>query len=279
MSKPYPEISIITPCFNQGQFLEETIRSVLSQKYPNLEYVVADGGSTDGTLEILSRYQDDLTWISEKDRGQSHAINKGMKMTSGEIIGFLNADDLYEPGALQAAGEYFACHPNAEWLTGKCRIIDQKGDEIRRLISLYKNAWLRLGIPHCLYLLNYVSQPATFWRRDVLDRTGWFDETLCYALDYDYWLRLNRTCGLSFLNRWLACFRVHPTSKSGSTTYAQFEEQFEVVQRYTDSSFVLSLHALHNRVATAVYQQMRNPGKASCISTFLACLDGSQKPL
>lgn len=279
MGEAYPEFSIITPCFNQGQFLEETIRSVLSQKYPSLEFVVVDGGSTDGTIEILSRYQEDLAWISEKDRGQSHALNKGLKMASGEIIGFLNADDLYEPGALRAVGEYFARHPDDAWLTGKCRIIDQNGDEIRRLISLYKNAWLRLGIPHFLYLLNYVSQPATFWRRDVLDRTGCFDESLCYAMDYDYWLRLIRTCGLSFLNRWLACFRVHPTSKSGSTTCAQFEEQFEVVQRYTKSSLALSLHALHSRVVTAVYQRMRNPVKLSCVSTLLACLNGSQKPL
>jgi glycosyltransferase involved in cell wall biosynthesis len=266
--KPYPKISIITPSFNQGQFLEQTIQSVLDQKYPSLEYVVIDGGSTDGTIEILRRYQDDLFWISERDRGQSHALNKGLKMTSGEVIGFLNADDLYEPGALWAVGEYFRCHSNSVWLTGKCRIIDQNGRDVRRLITLYKFVWLRLGISPALFLLNYLSQPATFWSRGIVDRVGSFDETLCYTLDYEYWLRLSQACELSFLNRWLACFRIHPASKSGSTTCAQFEEQFRVVQRYTESCLVLILHALHNQIVMAVYQWMHHSRKVPPVFSF-----------
>jgi glycosyltransferase involved in cell wall biosynthesis len=278
MYTAYPKISIITPSFNQGQFIEQTIQSVLSQNYPNLEYIVIDAASTDGTIEILSRYHDDLLWISEKDRGQSHALNKGLGMTSGEIIGFLNADDLYEPGALWAVGEYFMCHSDSAWLTGKCRIIDQDGHDVRRLISLYKYTWLCLGISPALFLLNYLSQPATFWTREIVDRVGSFDETLCYTLDYDYWMRLHQICELNFLDRRLACFRIHPASKSGSTTCAQFEEQFKVVQRYTDSSLVLNLHAFHNQIAIAAYQRMRNPWKVPRVFSFLEYLSGIQKP-
>ena len=113
-----PRISVVTPSYNQGNFVEETIQSVLDQGYPNLEYIVMDGGSTDGTLDILRKYEKRLVWKSERDRGQSDALNKGFRMASGDIFSFINSDDVYEPGALHKVGRFFVDHPQASWLTG-----------------------------------------------------------------------------------------------------------------------------------------------------------------
>ncbi|MCD4672777.1 MAG: glycosyltransferase, partial [Anaerolineaceae bacterium] len=165
--KPLPRISIITPSFNQADFIETTILSVLGQEYPHLEYIVVDGGSTDGTLDILRKYETQLTWSSEEDRGQAHAINKGLARAGGEVVAFLNSDDVYAPGALLATGEYFAAHPGAWWLTGKCAIVDDQGCEIRKLITAYKHFWLQFRSYGVLQIMNYISQPATFWRRSL----------------------------------------------------------------------------------------------------------------
>ncbi len=119
-----PKISIITPSWNQGPFIERTIRSVLEQGYPNLEYIVMDGGSTDGTIDILRKYEGRLTWVSDKDKGQADAINKGITRSTGDIIAYLNSDDIYETGALRKAADHFSAHPDDRWLTGQCRIID-----------------------------------------------------------------------------------------------------------------------------------------------------------
>jgi glycosyltransferase involved in cell wall biosynthesis len=235
-----PKITVITPSFNQGSFIEQTINSVLDQNYPDLEYIVMDGGSTDDTLDVLRKYDGRLLWTSEKDRGQSHAINKGLRMATGEIISFLNSDDLYEPGSLLKVGTFFTTYPDANWLTGRCRTIDLAGKEIRKGITLYKNTWLRLRSYGVLSVLNYVSQPATFWTRKVVRRIGSFDESLRYAMDYDY----------------LACFRVHPSSKAGSSAYAQFDAEFQIAKRYITSPFLVGLHIAHIALTVRVYRRL-----------------------
>lgn len=250
---PLPRISIITPSLNQADFIEETILSVLDQDYPDLEFIVMDGGSTDATLEILQKYQHRLTWSSEADRGQSHAVNKGMRRATGEVLAFLNADDLLEPGALLAAGRYFADHPHAAWLTGKCTIIDPEGREIRKWITAYKNFWLRFHSYSVLQVLNDISQPATFWRRSVVEELGMLDEELTYTMDYEYWLRIGRAHKLHVLRRPLAFFRLHPASKSGSRFGQQFAEELTVCRRYA-SPFLVWLHRLHNALILAVYR-------------------------
>ncbi len=256
MTNTLPRITIITPSYNQGAFIEQTIESVLRQDYPDLEYIVMDGGSTDGTLEVLKRYNHRLSWFSERDRGQSHAINKGLRMATGEVVGFLNSDDLYEPGALVRVGEFFARHSQAAWLTGKCRTVAQDGKEIRKAITLYKNLWLHFRSYTVLLVLNYISQPATFWRREVIDEVGYFDETLHYAMEYDYWLRLGRRFRLWFLNAYLASFRVHPTSKAGASASAQFDVELEIARRYITTPMLIGLHKIHRAITVAVYRQL-----------------------
>jgi glycosyltransferase involved in cell wall biosynthesis len=252
----YPSITVVTPSLNQGDFIDQTIRSVLGQDYPWLEYIVVDGVSTDNTLEILKKYSDRMIWISEKDRGQSNAINKGLRMAGGEVVAYLNSDDVYQPGALLKVGEFFASQPEAAWLTGKCRIIDQEGVEIRKGVTLYKNFWLRVNSYQALCVLDFISQPATFWRREVIDEIGEFNEHLEYAMDYDYSLRVGKKFKLWVLDEYLASFRVHPSSKAGSSARAQFEVDYQIAKKYSASKFLQSLHKIHNSIIVGTYRRL-----------------------
>lgn len=249
-----PKISIITPSLNQDLFIEETIQSVLSQDYPNLEYLIVDGGSTDDTLQIVRKYNDRLSWISEKDKGQSAAINKGLRLVDGDIVAFLNSDDLYQPGTLMAVGEFFANHSEANWLTGLCINVDQSGNEIRQCIRLYKNFWLRWNHHSFLQVLNYISQPSTFWKRSAINKVGYLNEQLHYTMDYDYWLRLGQHYPLHVLYRDLAKFRIHSNSKSGATTYRQFDEELQVVEKYY-TGLPIFLHRIHRAITIKLYEQ------------------------
>ncbi len=248
-----PNITVITPSYNQGKYIEQTIESILKQGYPNLEHLVVDGGSTDQTLDILHKYEEQLHWVSERDRGQSHAINKGLQPATGDVICYLNSDDLFTPGALSKVGRFFRDHPRAFWLTGKCRIIDQNGQEIRRPGTIYKNFCLHWHSLNLLSVMNYISQPTTFWRKEALERVGLFDERWYFAMDYDYWLRLGQHYKLWFLDEYLACFRVHPASKGSSSAKSQFDEQLEVAKQHVSSQLLLKLHAMHNFISVTVY--------------------------
>jgi len=253
---PLPEITIITPSYNQGQFIGQTIESVLSQDYPHLQYIVMDGGSTDNTVDVLKQYDGKLTWRSEGDRGQSHAINKGIAMATGDVIAFLNSDDLYEPGALRKVGQYFALHSQASWVTGRCRTIDAQGREIRRGVTAYKNLWLRFGSYTVLQVTDYVSQPATFWHRRVVQKVGLFDEGVRYAMDYDYSLRVGRHFRLDVIHDYLARYRMHPASKAGSSANAQFDVDLEIARRHVSSPVLKWLHVVHNAMIVAAYRSL-----------------------
>jgi glycosyltransferase involved in cell wall biosynthesis len=255
-----PRITVITPSLNQGEYIRQTIESVLGQDYPDLEYIVMDGGSTDGTIHILKEFEHRLAWVSERDRGQSHAINKGLQRATGEVIAFLNSDDMYGPGALRKVGEFFARHPRASWLTGRCRVIDRDGHEVRRAVTFYKNMWLRLGSYRALLVLDYVSQPATFWHRRVVEKVGFFDETLHFAMDYDYSLRVGREFRLWVVNEYLADFRIHPTSKGGASAHTQFGEDLEIAKKYTSSLVLRGLHAIHNAMIVTLYRRLLTDG-------------------
>jgi glycosyltransferase involved in cell wall biosynthesis len=253
-----PSISVITPSYNQGGFIEETLRSVLDQGYPELEYQVMDGGSSDGTVDILKRYDGRLRWVSQKDGGQGAALVAGFQRTSGEIIGWVNSDDLYAPGALAAVGEYFAAHPEVEWLFGRCPIIDRDGHVQRALITRYKELWLRRYSWRRLLIENYISQPAVFFRRRLYQRVGPIDPKYQCAMDYDLWLRMGAVARPAFLDRELARFRVYGETKMSTLFERSFQEEIEIAGKVAAGRHpvLMALHHLNRYKLLAAYKLM-----------------------
>ncbi|MDF1593148.1 MAG: glycosyltransferase family 2 protein [Desulfobacterales bacterium] len=202
-----PKVSIITPSYNQGQFIEETIQSVLGQDYPNIEYLIVDGGSNDNTIDILKQYLGRLKWISEKDKGQADAINKGIKKTSGEIVCWLNSDDTILPGAVSKAVNLFVSNPEIKLVYGKSYFTDQEGN-INGSYPTEKFDFQRLA------MFNFISQPSVFFKRDAYDKVGGLNAQLNYSLDYDLWIKIGKEFQTKYLEKYLSCYRLHESSKT-----------------------------------------------------------------
>jgi glycosyltransferase involved in cell wall biosynthesis len=234
-TRPLPRITIVTPSYNQAAFLEQTLRSVLDQDYPDLEYIVMDGGSTDGSVEIIRRYADRLAyWVSEKDEGQADAIMRGFQRASGEIIGWLNSDDLLLPGALRRVGEYYAAHPEVEMVVGGVVRIDEHGKPVRARGRGPVSC--NLGTPqHLRKLLHWecgFAQPAAFWRREAFFAVGGFDTSLRFCFDYDMYLRLARRRHFGRIKAFLACFRLHAESKTSTLDEVRGQENDLLTRRH-----------------------------------------------
>ena len=254
----YPKIGIVTPSYNQGAFIRSTIDSVLGQAYPNLEYWVIDGGSTDDTVDILKSYGNRINWISEKDDGQTQAINKGLANLRADVVAFLNSDDLYLPGTLATVGRYFRDRADAFWLTGDHFIIDASGKKMQSYVAAYKRILRRNPTFHRLAVANYIVQPSTFWRKSLLQEVGLFDEGLRYCFDYDFWMRAIRLHPLHVIGESLSLFRIHKGSKGGSEFVSQFEEEHTVLKRYTADRRLLGLHRLHAALIVFAYRILKS---------------------
>ncbi|MFA6160269.1 MAG: glycosyltransferase family 2 protein [Parcubacteria group bacterium] len=248
------KISIITPSYNQAEFIERTIQSVLAQNYPDLEYIVMDGGSTDGTVEILKKYSNRIIWKSEKDCGQSDAINKGLKIATGDIVAYINSDDTYEPEALQKVADYFKKNQDAKWAYGKCKIINENDREIRKPITAYKNWLLRKYSYAKLLSENFISQPAVFWKREIHSELGFFNESEHFCMDYEFWLRIGRKYPAGVINDYLANFRYYSNSKSGSVNKKQFQDELRLAKKF-GAGYPLSifLHKINYYKITGIY--------------------------
>jgi len=226
------KISVVTPSYNQAAFLEETIKSVLDQDYAELEYIIVDGGSTDGSVDIIQKYADRLAWwVSEKDRGQTDAINKGFARANGEVLAWLNSDDTYQPGTLKAAAAALQAHPEAGLLDGDANYIDEHGRVIGRFPAAQTDyARLRRGYVH-------VPQQSAFFRAELWRKVGPLDPSFYFAMDYDLWVRLAREAPVIHVPQVWANFRLHADAKTISADDRCWPEMLRVHYRDGGSRF------------------------------------------
>ena len=212
----FPKLSIITPSFNQGEFLEATIQSVLNQKYPNLEYIIIDGGSTDESAQIIKKYESHLTyWVSEKDKGQTDAINKGILKSTGDILGWINSDDIYMPGAFNHVIRAFQTHSDCSVVHGDRILIDRHSNVV---------GWTFLPPFNPMqYGFNVCSETA-FWKRNAMDKVGILKTNLRFAMDLEFFCRLYSTGSFIKLDEYLGCFRCYAENKSSTIGHIGREE-------------------------------------------------------
>lgn len=261
-----PRITLVTPSFNQGEFIEETILSVLSQDYPNLDYIIIDGGSTDQSVEIIKKYQKHLAyWVSERDGGQSHAINKGMKTATGELCGWLCSDDLLQPGALAVVGKYFATHPECDWVVGgDSGLHFRSGNPYQRTASYTSGTliefWDTGPDRH-----TCIPQPSTFWRGSLWGSVGGLVESCHLAMDYDLWLRFEEACRPHVLSEVLSFSRQHDKCKSVMQRPQQLREKMASAYRAAGRRGMSPVE-LNRRMLASIYRR-RHARMQYCLST------------
>jgi glycosyltransferase involved in cell wall biosynthesis len=242
-----PLVSIITPSFNQARYIEATIQSVLGQDYPRIEYIVVDGGSTDGSVDVIKRHEDKLAWwVSEKDKGQTDAINKGFARANGDILAWINSDDTYEPGAVSAAVKYLQEHPEVGMVYADCNFINEDGRVIGRFGSAQTDyRLLRQGYVH-------IPQQTMFFRADLWKQVGPLDPSFYFAMDYDLWTRIAARTELKYLpgQTW-ANFRLHSSGKTIAADDRCWPEMIRVHYRDGGSFFsvIVAKHYIRKLIA------------------------------
>lgn len=251
-------VSIITPSYNQAPFLEATIRSVLEQDYPNVEYIICDGGSTDGSVEIIRKYEEHLAWwCSEKDSGQSEAINKGLARATGEIVAWLNSDDIYLKHCVTTIVNAFHAHPQADLIYGDLELIDEQS----RIIGKHPTRPYRFAeqITH----QSIIPQPAAFWRREVLNEVGLLRQDLQYAMDFELWIRIGRRFSIMYYPGIIAQFRISGINKSSSQSAKWGTELIRILDDlYSKPHLEESILKLKNRA----YAGACLMGAATCLT-------------
>lgn len=225
-------VSIVTPSYNQARYVEDTIRSVVSQDYPQIEYLIVDGGSTDGTVDLIKKYEDRLAWwVSEQDRGQTDAINKGFARARGDILAWINSDDTYEPGAVAAAVQYLENHPEVGMVYGDCNFIDESGRVIGKFNAAQTNYHLlRRGYVH-------IPQQTMFFRAGLWRQVGPLDPSFYFAMDYDLWTRIAARTEIKYVPQTWANFRLHLSGKTIAADDRCWPEMIRVHYRDGGSFF------------------------------------------
>lgn len=245
-----PKISIVIPSFNKGAYINVTLLSIIEQKYQNLEVIIQDGGSTDGTVEIIKsfakKYPGIFRWESKEDNGQVDAINKGFKKTEGDIITYINADDVYKKNALKLVAEMYLAHPKLLWIAGEGDIIDDKGNVIQSTVTKYKNFLLKINRYEALLCINYLIQPAVFLNRGGYLKYGPFTGTKKFVMEYDLWLKLGRVSMPKVINHPLASFRLTLDNISATSFKELLKIDNEITRKFTNNRLILNLHSLHN---------------------------------
>jgi glycosyltransferase involved in cell wall biosynthesis len=260
MTNQTPRISVIIPSFNKVRFISKTLSSIFEQNYTNLEVIVQDGGSTDGTLEIIEKFAhkhpEVLKYESKIDKGQLDAINKGLRKATGDILTYINADDVYKPGALNSVAEAYIKNPEASWFVGRGSVIDKNGKEIAKLVTLYKSLCLRLNFYFLLLIFNFVMQPSVFFTKKAYKQSlasqgpgkkyGLFTGTGNFVMEYDLWLALGAVSMPVVIDKSLSCFRISGENISSTSFKDTLGEDFKTVRKYTANPLILLLHILNN---------------------------------
>lgn len=245
-----PKISIIVPSCNKVDYIRFTLQSIIDQRYLNLEVIIQDGGSIDGTVEIIKefccKYPEIIKWVSKKDDGQVDAINKGCRKANGEIITYLNADDILKDGALLAVADSFLDNPDCLWITGFGDIINDSGKIISTLVTRYKNFLLQSNSYQILLAVNYITQPATFITREAYEKFGPFIGTRKYVMEYELWLKLGKIKMPKVIKRNLASFRLTADNISSTSFKELLSLDYQIVKIYTNNPLILWFHLLNN---------------------------------
>lgn len=251
------KISIITPLYNQAEFIGRTIESIISQNVPNVEHIVVNDGSTDNAEKILEKYKNKIVYIKQKNSGQAHAMNTGLRAATGDIICCLNSDDSLLPNSLNTVLSVFTSKSDVFWLTGGCVTVDKNDKPIEGLVTIYKRIMQLFPYQWMLAIGNFIPQCSTFWRKSVTDEVGMFDETRFSTMDYDYWLRIIKKHPLYVVNKPLSQFRVHAASIGGSRFREQFKEDFSVMKKHIKNPLLRKLHEIHNHLILTAYKIIR----------------------
>jgi glycosyltransferase involved in cell wall biosynthesis len=245
-------VSIITPSYNQAVFLERTILSVLNQTYTDIEYIIIDGGSQDDSVNVIHKYQDKLKgWVSEKDQGQTDAINKGFAMANGDILAWINSDDTYEPDAIKLAVEYLDAHPDVGLVYGDTKFINEKDEVIGTFPAALTNyAKLRQGYVH-------IPQQAAFFRASLWKQVAPLDPSFYFAMDYDLWVRLTKLSGVAYIHNHWANFRLHGEAKTIHSDDRCWPEMLKVHYRDGGSFFSRIVLKYYLRLVAGPYLRWR----------------------
>ncbi len=247
---PIAKISIVIPSLNKVEYIEETLKSIISQKYTNYEVIVQDGGSTDGTLIIIKKYAKKypkiIRWESKRDNGQTEAVNKGFEKANGDILTYLNADDIYTENALETVADTFAENPNILWAVGEGGIINEKGKKIIKLVTIYKNFLLKVNSYSLLLIVNYLTQSSVFLSRAAYNKFGPFRGKREFITEYDLWLNIGKYKMPIAIDRTLSFFRLSLSNTSMRLSKKLLDEDKKIVKKYTNNKLVIGIHSLNN---------------------------------
>jgi glycosyltransferase involved in cell wall biosynthesis len=245
-----PKISVIIPSYNKRSYIGETLKSIFNQRYSNLEVIIQDGGSTDGTLDIIKkfakRYTKHINWESKKDKGQLDAINRGMEKATGTILTYINADDTYTPGAFREIVRLYSSNPDAYWFAGRGKVVNASGKELVKAVTWYKNILLFLNTRFYLLVTNYLMQPSVFLTRQAWKKFGPFTGTPDFVTEYDLWLKIAKQEMPVNTAKTLSCFRIEESTITKTNAGKILTEDERIVRKHTGSLIILTLHRLHN---------------------------------
>lgn len=245
-----PRISVVVPVLNMVDTVERTLRSIISQEYKNLEVIVRDGVSTDGTLEVLNSYSKRFPKIlrltSEKDKGQTDALNKGFKEANGDIVGYINADDQYEEGAFKKVADCYLESPQTLWIAGKGRVFDENDKEVAPFVSRYKNWLLRRNKYEYLKIVNYLFQPSVFLKRETFEKFYPLKGNDSAVMEYDLWLKIGNMQMPALVDDYLSKFYLRKGSLSTTRYREILKSDNELAKKNINNPFIYLLHYLHN---------------------------------